>query len=153
MAQVETYAADSVAFILGGWRVEGWNRISVFYESPQFRVIKGIRGKNSRVRNTNTAAVIEVELASGNDASMIFDQIVAGDHTYGTARFNLQIKDILGLELFFSNEAFVEGFARRDYEGEASSRVWKIHCLSSSITSNVARSAFDQIGERIGGLF
>ena len=153
MALVDTYAADSVAFIIGGYRVEGWDRISIYYEAPQFKIIKGIRGKNTRVRNPNTAAVIEVELASGNSASNIFESIVNEDMRLGTGNFGVQIKDILGHELFFSSEAFVEGWARKDYEEEASSRVWKIHCLSSVVSDGGGGNAFAQIGERVRNLF
>lgn len=152
MALVDTYAADSVSVLLGGWRIEGWDRVSIIFETPQFKIIKGIRGKNTRVRNPNTAATVEIELASGNDASKVLDKVVSEDMRLGTANFNLQIKDLLGHEVFFSNEAFVEGWSRKDYEEEATSRIFKVHCLSSSLGSSGGNS-FSQITERIRNLF
>lgn len=135
MAIVDTYSAEDVSFLIGGWRAEGWDKISITYPTKQFKTIRGIRGKNSRTRNRDSGVVIEVETVGGNKLSKVFEEILNQDLQYGTAKLSIQIKDLLGYELFFSQDVFVEGYARKDYQAEVSNRVWTLNSLTSSSSS------------------
>ena len=152
MSSVTTYSAEDVSFLIGGWTAEGWDKITITHNAKQFKTIRGIRGKNSRTRNKDSSVVIEVETVGGNQLSKVFEEVVNQDLRYGTAKLTVQIKDLLGHELFFSSDVFVEGYAKRDYQAEVSNRVWTLNSLSSSISSGGDGLSVSSIVDQIRGV-
>lgn len=128
---VRTYSASQVVMSFGGAIVEGWETISTSRDLPDFKTVNGIRGKNTRVRNRNTAASVEITLLETSPTNQIFNDIVALDKEIGGARLSFILKDTLGTEVFYSDEAYIEGIANREYAAELGERVWIVRCLSS----------------------
>lgn len=145
---VQVYAPSDIIFTFGGYVLENWDTISVKRTTPTYKIVKGIRGKNTRVRSQNTAAEITVTLPITSVANAVFGEVVAQDELYGTGRLVVTIKDVQGFEVFSSTEAYVANPADKEYGPEMSSRSWTIHCLSSnsSMSDNTAlASIFDLI--------
>lgn len=144
--EVKTYSPSDVHMTFGGVLVEGWESIRIIYPQAYFKIVKGIRGKNTRVRDRNTSATVEVVLLQSSDINYIFDTIAEMDRFYGTGRLELMIKDRNGQEVFYSSEGFLESPADRLYEGDLKERAWTIHCLSSGTGGNTT-------GSFVGDLF
>lgn len=136
----------------GGYRVEGWERISIRHLQPSFRLVEGIRGKNTRVRINNTAAEIEIALTQTSPTNNIFSQIVEADEQYGTGRIELTIKDVLTGESFQSTEAYLERPADKTFDADVTERVWKIVCLSSKSSMGTG-GALGSLVDKISSFF
>lgn len=148
-----TYSPKEVILTISGTRVEGWDRISVIPEAPNFKIVKGIRGVNTRVRSKSTACAVEVEILAGNPIGNAFEQLVDLDIASGTARLSIQIKDNLGHEVFYSSEGFLEAPARRDYALEASTRVYTFRCLSRSMSDSGDGLSLMSLVNKVSSIF
>ena len=145
---VMTYSPSDVIITFGGYVLENWDSVSVKRSSPSFKIVKGIRGKNTRVRTQNTSAELTLTLPITSVANAVLGEIVYKDELYGTGRLSITIKDVQGFEVFYSSEAYVEKPADKEYGPEMSSRAWTIHCLSSGDTmsdNTILSSIFDLI--------
>lgn len=152
MFDVREYSPSEVVMTFGGYRVEGWERISIRRLQPSFRLVEGIRGKNTRVRINNTAAEIEIALTQTSPTNNIFSQIVEVDEQYGTGRIELTIKDVLTGESFQSTEAYLERPADKTFDADVTERVWKIVCLSSKSSMGTG-GALGSLVDRISSFF
>lgn len=131
-SEVKTYAPDEVFLTFGGYTVEGWNSIILRKRIPEFKFIQGIKNKNTRVRNKNSHATIEITVDLTSDVNQIMSSIVSMDLSMGNAVLHLSLLDKSGSELFSSNEAYVTGEADRTYDSSLSDRRWIIECLNSN---------------------
>lgn len=128
---VKEYSPSDVVITFGGAVVEGWERVVVKRNNPTFKMIEGIRGQNTRTRNLNSAAVVEIVLAQTSPTNYIFSQIVALDERTGSGRIEITIKDVLTGETFSSQEAFLEKPSDMSWEDDLTERTWTMHCLKS----------------------
>lgn len=152
MFEVREYSPSEVVMTFGGYRVEGWERISIRHLQPSFSLVEGIRGKNTRVRINNSVAEIEIALTQTSPTNNIFSQIVEIDEQYGTGRIELTIKDVLTGESFQSTEAYLERPADKTFDADVTERVWKMVCLSSK--SNMGTGgALGSLVDRISSFF
>lgn len=147
--EVKTYSPADVHMTFGGVVVEGWESIRIVYSQPYFKIVKGIRNKNTRVRDRNSSATIEIVLSQSSDTNYILDAIAEQDRFYGTGRLEIMIKDRNGTEVFYTSEGFVEAPADRGYEADLVTRTWKIQCLSSGKFGNTSGT---YIGELLSGI-
>lgn len=152
-SEVKTYAPDDVYLTFGGYTVEGWNSITLKKRISEFRLIQGIRGKNTRVRNINTHATIEINVDMTSDLNQILSSIVSKDIATGGAVLYLSLIDKSGTEQFSSNEAYVSGEADRTYDSTLSARVWTIECLNSRFNDGGNAANNTSIFDMIGSLF
>lgn len=129
---VQTYSPSKVVLTFGGYVASGWDTISIKRESPSFKVVRGIRGKNSRVRTNNTAASVTISVPQTSMLNAVLHQVVKKDEEFGTGKLEIMIKDTMGTEIFRSGEGFVEAPADTTYDTEITNREWTIHCLSSN---------------------
>src|SRR6185437_8171756 len=93
---VQTYSPKDVILTIGGYQLTGWQAINVSRTVKGFTVIRGIRGKNARVKNVDTSATISISLlqtAQGNDVLSYIHELDLGE---GTARIALLLKDRSG---------------------------------------------------------
>ena len=146
MDTVKVYSPSSIVFTFGGVTVEGWESIQVEKDYPDFKLIPGIRGKNSRVRSKNTAATVTIELTQTSIFNEVFSTILKYDRIQGGMRIQFILRDLLGKEVFTSDEAFIVSDATRSYGAEIGTRLWTISCLSSR--ENDTSNSFD-----IGSIF
>lgn len=128
---VQTYSASKVSLVIAGYTVEGWDKITISPDMPTFRQVNGIRGKNARIRLNNNAATIKIEVPLTSTLNPIFYELVNLDSTFGTGRLEITIKDVMGWEVFSTDQAYVEAPAVSEFSEKISSRVWTIRCLNS----------------------
>lgn len=128
---VSTYSPEEVYLTFGGYMVEGWETITVSRSSREYKTIKGIRGKNTRVKDPNNHAVITVVCHQTSMVNQVMSDIVALDRTTEGVRLEVSLIDGNGWEVFTSEEAYVEGTPERAYSANLGTREWKIECLTS----------------------
>lgn len=134
---VNTYDPGSVTLAFGGYPLTGWNTISLRKNQPGYSSVRGIRGKNTRYRNTDTSATISFSCLQTGEANDIMSDIHRQDLQFGNARISLTLKDGSGTSLFHSNEGFITDYPETVYSGGFEYRVWTIYCLSSEANWNV----------------
>ena len=159
---VQTYSPKDVILTVGGYQLTGWQSISISRTVKGFTVIRGIRGKNTRVPNVDTSATITVSLlqtAQGNDVLSYIHEL---DLEEGTARIALTLKDRSGCSVFSSNEAFITGYPVATFSGQFEYRNWEFFCqVTNSYTvggnakpaTDLLDSALSKVGNFIDNVF
>lgn len=149
---IRTYSPSQVSLSFGGMSVEGWESIRVERDFPEFKTVHGIRGKNTRVGSDNTAATIEIELLQTSIVNEVFTAIMQLDRTNGDMRMQVLLRDILGKEVFVSDEVYLSKMAAREYTSEISTRLWTLNCLSSrenDVANELGAGSFYDISSEI----
>ncbi|MNQ35952.1 hypothetical protein D3C85_494590 [compost metagenome] len=135
--EVNTYSPKDVSLAFSGYVLTGWNTITVSRNTNAYTTVRGIRGKNTRVRNVDTSATISFSCLQTSDSNDIMSSIHAIDIATGSARIELTLKDASGTSLFSSKEAYIQGYPESTFSGDFSYRVWTINCLTTESTWNV----------------
>ncbi|MNX69384.1 hypothetical protein D3C86_1006010 [compost metagenome] len=131
MTGVYTYNPKEVTLVIGGYIFTGWQTITIAKSVKTFTPIRGIRGKNTRVRNRDTSATITIVLLQTSQGNDVFSQILEQDINFGTALISLSLQDGSGSSVFDSSEAYVTGFPVTTYSGQFEYRTWEIFCQST----------------------
>ena len=131
-AQVNTYSPDDVELIISGYKVFGWDRISITRNNTGFTPFKGIRGKDSRDRNTSTSATLTISVSTTCPVNDVFSYVHALDLEYGTGRLVITLKDNSGRSTFATNEAYITAYPPANYGADSGYNVWNIYCQSTS---------------------
>jgi len=145
---VRSYSPNDVTLTFGGYVLTNWDSIEVKRLQPSFKMVRGIRGKNTRIRTQNTAAEITITVPTTSITNVVLSEIVEQDEILGTGRIIVSIKDVSGMEVFNTPDAFIEGQAVRSYSSDMSTRVWTLQCMTSVITQSESvgiESIFDSI--------
>lgn len=142
---VNTYSPKDVILTIGGYQLTGWQNITVSRSAKSFTVIRGIRGKNTRVSNKDTSATITFSLIQSSQGNDVLSTILTADEENGTARLAITLKDRSGGSIFSSNEAFITGFPVSTFSGQFEYRSWEIFAQSTS-TYNVGGNAEGSTG-------
>ena len=123
---VTTYSPSEVKLTIGGYQVVGWQSISISRSAKSFTVVRGIRGKHTRVPNRDTSATIQFSLAQFSPSNDVMSTILIADEETGTSRIALTLKDGSGSSVFSTNEAYITGFPTTTYTGGFEYRNWEI---------------------------
>ena len=159
---VQTYSPKDVILTVGGYQLTGWQSINVSRSVKGFTVVRGIRGKNTRVKNVDTSATITISLiqsAQGNDVLSYIHEL---DLDEGTARIALLLKDRSGRSVFSSNEAFITGYPTATFSGQFEYRNWELFCQATGTytvggnakpATDLLDSALSEAGKFIDNIF
>lgn len=128
---VNCYSPTDVTLAFGGYVLTGWNTINIQRVYAGMTAVDGINGKNTRVRNNNTAAVINFSCLQTGEANDILSQIHALDLQTGSARISLTLKDLSGSSIFTSSEAYILQYPEVVFSDSFEYRVWQIRCNTS----------------------
>lgn len=128
---VTTYSPADVKLTLGGYQIVGWQSISIARSAKGFTVVRGIRGKNTRVPNRDSSATIQFSLAQFSPSNDVLSYIHERDLDEGTARIALTLRDGSGGSVFSTNEAYITGYPATTYSGGFEYRVWEIFCQTT----------------------
>jgi hypothetical protein len=131
--EVNTYSPSEIGLEISGYRITGFEKISISRNSPAFSLIKGIRGKNSRQRNRDSSCSVVVNIIQTSLVNDVLTQILEEDIRTNSARLTLNLTDGLGSSKIVSREAFIEGYPETDYSGDIVYRSWTIVCLSTDL--------------------
>lgn len=139
--EVLTYVPSNISLLVSGYRIEGWNKISVSRNSQSFKQIRGIRGKNTRVRNRDTSATLVIETVQTELVNEVLSMVLEADEVQGTARLEITLTDMTGTGFFSTTTGYITGFPETGYAGDVASVVWTIACDDSMMHIGNAQSA------------
>ena len=139
--EVLTYVPSNVILVISGWQVQGWNEISVARNTPGFRQIRGIRGKNTRTRVQDTGATLTIRVPQTENMNEVMSAIHDADLEEGTARLEIMLAEVTGNSFFSTATGYITAYPELAYSGDMSERVWTIVCDESSFQVGSARSA------------
>lgn len=128
---VTTYSPGDVKLTIGGYQIVGWQSISISRTVKGFNVVRGIRGKNTRVPNRDSSATIQFSLAQFSPSNDVLSYIHELDLDEGTARIALTLKDGSGGSVFSTNEGYITGYPATTYSGGFEYRNWEIFCQTT----------------------
>ena len=124
-----TYIPSKVDIDISGYKVQGHTEVSFQLDNPQFTTVRGIRGKNTRVRSKNSSGVLTISLLQTSPTNDFLTDVLSKDLQLGTGRLVIKIKDNSGSSLFFTDEAYIAGFPALSFSDVAGIRTWTINCL------------------------
>lgn len=145
---ITTYTPSDIIIDIGGYRLTDWMSITIIPNEKRFTQYRGIMGKNTRVRNSDSSATILLSVIQSGKANEVFSRILALDEMYETARLEVYCKDLNGGGVFSTSTAYLTGEPDIVYSGELNERVWEIVCddvdslptpNSNNITSDVMK--------------
>lgn len=142
---VSTYSPKDVILTVGGYQLTGWQSITISRTVKGFTVIRGIRGKNTRVPNVDTSATITISLLQTSQGNDVLSYIHELDLDEGTGRIALMLKDNSGRSVFSSNEAYITGYPVATFSGQFEYRNWELFAQSTNtyIVAGNAKPATD----------
>ncbi len=142
---VNTYSPRDVILTVGGYQLTGWQSINISRTVKGFTVIRGIRGKNTRVPNVDTSATITISLLQTSQGNDVLSYIHELDLEEGTARIALMLKDNSGRSVFSSNEAYITGYPVATFSGQFEYRNWELFAQSTNtyVVAGNAKPATD----------
>lgn len=155
---VNTYSPSDVTLIIAGYRVTGWERISITRTVKGFTTIRGIRGKNTRVDSRDTSATLSFPLLQTCQSNEVLSYIHELDLQEKTGRLTITLKDLSGKTVFSSDEGYITGYPPVVFSGGFEYRVWEVFLQTTgtyNITGNSkpTTSVFDNILNRISDTF
>lgn len=155
--EINTYSPDSVDLIIAGYKVFGWDNITLQRTKQGFTPYEGIRNKSSRTRNTTTSATLSLSIIQSCPVNDVLSKVHDLDLQYGTGRLVITLKDKSGRSLFSTNDAFITGYPAAAYTSELEYRVWNIYCGTTTwiLGGNTTPETklFDNIVSKVGSLF
>jgi hypothetical protein len=125
---VFTYRPGEVVLTICGYVVEGWTNIAVTRNTPAFKMVRGIRGKNTRVGTFDSSATIKLTLTQTSITNDVLSRIAALDNVNGGGRLDVTLKDTAGGSLLVSPYTYLEGQADMTFSASQTERVWTILC-------------------------
>lgn len=148
--EVLTYVPENVNLLLSGYKIEGWESITITRNSPAFKQIRGIRGKNTRVQIKDTSAVIKIETLQTELLNEVLSICLFSDTMNATARLDISLKETTGSTIFSTSTAYITAFPDLKYTSDISSLVWTINCEDSGMF--VGNATSNAIGAMSGGI-
>ena len=151
---VNTYSPKDLILTIGGYQLTGWQSISISRTVKGFTVVRGIRGKNTRVPNVDTSATINISLLQTSQGNDVLSYIHELDLDEGTARIALMLKDNSGRSVFSSNEAYITGYPTATFSGQFEYRNWELYAQSTSsyVVGGNAKPASDLLDRGLSEL-
>jgi hypothetical protein len=156
--EVNTYSPSEIGLEISGYRITGFEKISISRNSTAFSLIKGIRGKNSRQRNRDSSCSVVVNIIQTSLVNDVLTQILEEDIRTNSARLTLNLTDGLGSSKIVSRECFIESYPDLVFSDNISMRRWNIICLSTDIfrvggNSKLSGSSFSDGVSNLGNKF
>ena len=126
-----TYAPSEVVLLIAGFQVIDLVSVKLNWNTERFSVVKGIRGKNTRVRNKDTGAVIEIDVLQTSITNDVFSQIVTLDEKSQVGNLSVSLKDNSGSTVVVSSNAFLASYPNFELKDVLQPRTWKLVLLST----------------------
>ncbi len=136
-----TYAPNDVKLQIEDYTIPGIVSIQLEWRVPPFRIIDGIRGKTSRVRNRNASAIISIEVLQTSVANDLLTQVVDKDRDTGQAMLTVTLRDLSGNLSIQTEQGFVIGYSDVGLSSTFNNRTWQIALLEVSHSDVMGNSS------------
>lgn len=138
---VKTYVPSNLNLLICGYKIEGWTKITISRNSPTFRQVRGIRGKNTRVRLLDTSATITITVPQTEEVNDVLSAISEADSRYGSGRLEIMMSDLSSDTHFSSATGYLTMLPQISYEASIGSNTWEISCDRSRFQPGGAKNA------------
>jgi hypothetical protein len=147
-ASVSTFAPKDVTLQVNGYTLPSIVSVTLEWTNPPFKMISGIRGATTRVRNKNSSATLSVEFLQTSISNDLLNSIINQDLILGTGRLVVTLSDLSGRSSLMSTQAYVQSRPSVEYSNQANNRVWQFGMLAVEDvemlgSSNTLKSLFD----------
>lgn len=154
-SDILTYSPADVKLILCGYVLTGIVSVTLQWKGARpFKVVRGIRGKHTRVFNRDLYATVVVETLQTSITNDIFTSILVQDRRTQSARLEFAVNDKGGSTFYQSTECFLGAYPDIGLNGEMQTYKWEIECLDfidGGIGGN-ARQGFDLFDSASGAI-
>ena len=138
---VLTYVPSNVVLLFSGLQIEGWNSIKVTRNSPVFKQIRGIRGKNTRTRIIDSSATITITTPQTELINEVLDMCLQADKATGNVRLDITLRESTGTSFFNTTTGYVLGRPELTYSKGIAMHTWTLSCDDSQMFVGCAKSA------------
>lgn len=138
---VKSYVPSNLVLLICGYQVEGWTKIVITKNSPTFVQVRGIRGKNTRVRIKDSSAKISITVPQTEGVNDVLSAIAEADLKYGTGRLEIMMRDITSDTIFTTATGYLTMIPAISYEASLGSNTWEISCEQSNLSLAGAKNA------------
>lgn len=126
--KVLTFQPDKVLLVIGNAPIVGWESMSIEM-GMQYKYVKGIGGKGTKVSVRDKRAVITVSVGNTSEANTVFDAILEADYIYrGRVALDIMLKDVSGGGFITFRDGFLEGVPTVEFGREVTTFNYKINC-------------------------
>lgn len=136
MSKVNSFSPDDIVFSINDFLVKSFAEgtfIDIVQNSPYFRIVPGIRGKHTRVRNRDRSGTVVIRIMQTSKDNEILTKIVESDDLNQTGRLNITIRDVGGQTGMQLINAFIEGPPNAAFSSnQTMAREWRIHYQATS---------------------
>lgn len=139
--QVLTYVPSNVVMLLSGLQIEGWETIKIAENSPTFKQVRGIRGKNTRTRIIDSSATITITTPQTELINEVLDMCLQADKVTGNVRLDITLREITGTSFFNTTTGYVLGRPELSYSKGIAMHTWTLSCDDSQMFVGCAKSA------------
>lgn len=154
-SDILTYSPADVTLILCGYILTGICSVTLQWKGAKpFKVVRGIRGKHTRVFNPDLYATVVVETLQTSITNDIFTSILAQDRRNQSARLEFSVNDKSGTTFYQSTECFIGAYPDIGLDGDLKTYKWEIECLDfidGGVGGN-ARQGFDLFDSASGAI-
>lgn len=135
------YDSDQVRINAGGFAVSKGPGASGYAEGqfctieadgPSFTVKRGTDGTETRSKTLNRGTKVTIRtMTSNSPTNGFFSGLVTADEAgpNGASIISLVVEDMQGTSKFASDSAFLMGFPKKVYSGEAEELEWEFHAI------------------------
>jgi len=128
----KTYDPDQYVLILGGIVAQGFSERSVISitMNDSFTDVTGVDGEVSRSKNMDRTATVSVSLMQTSSTNLAYSGLSNGDRLArgGAGIVDFAFRDLDGVTLYASADAWISKEPDVNAEKEATERVWTIRC-------------------------
>lgn len=148
--EVLTYVPSNVSLIVSGYPIQGWTSLSLEYNTPAFKQVRGIRGKNTRVRMHDHSCTLVVECLHTELVNDVFSMALQADRANGTGRLEIALMESTGTSFFTTPIAYVVGEPPLVRTSDISTVRWTLVCEDCQLFVGSAKNA--AVGVIEGGI-
>lgn len=128
--KVFSYIPEQIKVYVDAYEVTGLISITATKDEDSFKLVKGIRGKNTRVRQKNNSYTVQLELQQVDPVNdFLTDVHLLDTQSDGVGYFNLLIQDLNGTTRFSSDTAYIQKIPDIQYSLDFNNRTWVIRTL------------------------
>lgn len=131
MSLLNTFSPADIVLSINNYQVKGFaggSFVEIIQNSPYFRIVPGIRGGHTRVRNRDRSGVVLLRLMQTHSDNEVLSKIVEKDDLNQTGLIDVTLRDVGGQSGMQFINAFIEGPPNISYSSnETLPREWRIH--------------------------
>lgn len=133
MSKLSTYSPLDVKMIFKGIEAKGFKKgtfIKVTRNTPVWSTQIGADGEVTRVQTGDDTGMVEMTLQAASPTNKAFSLVIQSDRQNRDGVGVCSVRDLNGLDIHTSEEAFIMSSPDAEYAEEPGDRVWKIFCTN-----------------------